>query len=287
MKKLSTLITIVLFALNSYCQTNTFPANGNVGIGTSANELSKLTIVGPSTSYPNHKALYIKSEGASPSFHDQVMIYSDLSSGYGIAFAGQGHHRSGIYAENFGGSNSQVGQLTLWARSGGNIILDAGKIGIGTNKPVSRLEVNGDISLARTHKIKFLEVVGGGDRAYIRSTNGTNGEDYNSLIFAVNAGNESMIIKSDGNVGIGTSTTGTHKLAVNGTIGAREIKVEATGWSDFVFEDDYQLKKLEEVESYITKNNHLPDVPSEKKKFWKMVYNWAKWMPNYCRKLKN
>ncbi|WP_461639607.1 hypothetical protein [Labilibaculum euxinus] len=71
-------------------------------------------------------------------------------------------------------------------------------------------------------------------------------------------------VLSDGKVGIGTTTTGTHKLAVNGTIGAREIKVEATGWSDFVFEDDYQLKNLEEVESYITKNNHLPDVPSEK-----------------------
>ncbi|PXX95008.1 hypothetical protein DF185_22790, partial [Marinifilum breve] len=69
---------------------------------------------------------------------------------------------------------------------------------------------------------------------------------------------------SNGNVGIGTTTTGTHKLAVNGTIGAREIKVETDSWSDFVFEEDYQLKDLKEVESFIEENKHLPDIPSEK-----------------------
>jgi hypothetical protein len=73
-----------------------------------------------------------------------------------------------------------------------------------------------------------------------------------------------LTINRFGSVGISTTTTGTHKLAVNGTIGAREIKVEASAWSDFVFEDNYQLKDLEEVESYIEENKHLPDVPSEK-----------------------
>jgi len=65
-------------------------------------------------------------------------------------------------------------------------------------------------------------------------------------------------------VGIGTSNTGSHKLAVEGTIGAREIKVEVGTWSDFVFNKDYELKDLEEVETFIEENNHLPDVPSEK-----------------------
>ncbi|RNL68607.1 hypothetical protein ED312_23155, partial [Sinomicrobium pectinilyticum] len=45
---------------------------------------------------------------------------------------------------------------------------------------------------------------------------------------------------STGNVGIGTTNPGTWKLAVNGDIRAKEIKVE-TGWSDFVFEDSYNL----------------------------------------------
>jgi len=67
----------------------------------------------------------------------------------------------------------------------------------------------------------------------------------------------------DGSVGIGTYPVGTYKLAVDGTIGAREIKVETEDWSDFVFNKDYDLMNLNEVENFIEKNNHLPDIPSE------------------------
>ncbi|WP_421877520.1 hypothetical protein [Marinoscillum sp.] len=66
-----------------------------------------------------------------------------------------------------------------------------------------------------------------------------------------------------GKLGIGTETTGSHELAVEGSIGAREIKVEASGWSDFVFENDYELRTLEEVEQHINENGHLPEIPSE------------------------
>lgn len=34
------------------------------------------------------------------------------------------------------------------------------------------------------------------------------------------------------------------------------------GWSDFVFNDDYQLMPLNKVESFIEKNKHLPEIPS-------------------------
>jgi hypothetical protein len=70
-----------------------------------------------------------------------------------------------------------------------------------------------------------------------------------------------MLLKGSGNVGIGT-TNPTEKLAVNGTIKAKEVKVE-TNWSDFVFEDDYKLQSLNEVESFIKENKHLPDIPSK------------------------
>jgi len=66
---------------------------------------------------------------------------------------------------------------------------------------------------------------------------------------------------NSGNIGIGT-TIADHKLDVNGTIRAKEIKVE-TNWSDFVFEKDYNLRTLEDLEHYISQNKHLPDIPSE------------------------
>ena len=36
-----------------------------------------------------------------------------------------------------------------------------------------------------------------------------------------------------------------------------------SSWSDYVFEDNYPLEKLSEVEAYIRKNKHLPNIPSQ------------------------
>lgn len=72
-----------------------------------------------------------------------------------------------------------------------------------------------------------------------------------------------MVIESDGNVGIGTINPGSWKLAVNGKIRAKEIKVE-TEWSDFVFYDNYKLPTLQEVENHIKERGHLKDIPSAK-----------------------
>ncbi|SEE28979.1 hypothetical protein SAMN04487765_2023 [Tenacibaculum sp. MAR_2010_89] len=68
-----------------------------------------------------------------------------------------------------------------------------------------------------------------------------------------------------GNLGIGTISNGSHRLAVEGSIGAREIKVEAfPNWSDFVFEKKYNLPTLKEVENHIKEKGHLKDIPSAK-----------------------
>jgi len=72
-----------------------------------------------------------------------------------------------------------------------------------------------------------------------------------------------MMINNIGNVGIGTTTPGPYKLAVEGTIGARKIKVtQVTPWADFVFDSDYKLPAIHEVEAFISINKHLPDIPS-------------------------
>jgi hypothetical protein len=65
----------------------------------------------------------------------------------------------------------------------------------------------------------------------------------------------------EGNVGIGTNNP-IHKLAVNGTVKAKEVIVETTGWSDYVLAKNYKLLPLSEVETHINANGHLPGIPS-------------------------
>jgi hypothetical protein len=71
-----------------------------------------------------------------------------------------------------------------------------------------------------------------------------------------------LAINASGNVGIGT-TNPQYLLSVNGTIGAQDIIVTNTGWSDYVFQPGYRLRPLREIGAYIQANHHLPDIPSE------------------------
>jgi len=47
-----------------------------------------------------------------------------------------------------------------------------------------------------------------------------------------------------------------------GLLRSREIKIDGGLWPDYVFEDDYNLKTLNEVETFIKAKKHLPNVPS-------------------------
>lgn len=63
-----------------------------------------------------------------------------------------------------------------------------------------------------------------------------------------------------GKLGVGT-TQPAHELDVAGTIRANEIIVNTTG-ADFVFADDYELRPLSEVKTFIQENKHLPEIKS-------------------------
>ncbi len=74
--------------------------------------------------------------------------------------------------------------------------------------------------------------------------------------------NPKMIVHSNGNIGIGTMNPQA-KLAVEGNILAQQIKVKTDiSVPDYVFEPDYNLKSLEEIERYVKEHKHLPEIPS-------------------------
>ncbi|MCT3764445.1 hypothetical protein [Elizabethkingia anophelis] len=78
----------------------------------------------------------------------------------------------------------------------------------------------------------------------------------------LNGNNRHSVYYND-NVGIGT-TNPQNKLDVNGAVHAKEVKVDMTGWADFVFEKEYHLPTLDEVEQHIHEKGHLPNIPNTK-----------------------
>jgi hypothetical protein len=85
----------------------------------------------------------------------------------------------------------------------------------------------------------------------------------NKTVAGVTSGSTNMTLSNAGNLLIGTSTDIGYKLAVNGDAIFTKVKVKQySAWPDYVFRNDHKLPSLNELEKYIQKNNHLPDVPS-------------------------
>jgi hypothetical protein len=54
-------------------------------------------------------------------------------------------------------------------------------------------------------------------------------------------------------------------VQIFGKLATKEICVNTTStWCDYVFENGYNLRGIKELEAFLQKNKHLPDVPTEK-----------------------
>ncbi|MCX6227070.1 MAG: hypothetical protein NTV01_20365, partial [Bacteroidia bacterium] len=147
-------------------------------------------------------------------------------------------------------------------------IKNNGNIGIGVKDPIHNLQVNGNIAFqGQNSSLIFGQSFptptaewGQWAIEYNRTTGGLNfWKPFNSNKF----GNYYLFLSDNGNVLIGKSTqvNPIYKLDVEGAIRANEIVVNTTG-ADFVFENNYQLTSLVELEKSIRENKHLPGIPS-------------------------
>ena len=81
--------------------------------------------------------------------------------------------------------------------------------------------------------------------------------------FKILVNGNTVLVPNGGNVGIGVNNP-SEKLSVNGNIVAKKVRVTQTGWPDYVFHANYPLLPLPDLQAFIQKNKHLPEVPSEK-----------------------
>jgi hypothetical protein len=113
-------------------------------------------------------------------------------------------------------------------------------------------------SMLRTDQGGSIELRGTGVPYVDFSNDGSSDYDARMILQA-----DDILMVDGVNVGIGTSNPGSFKLAVEGKVGAREFHVTTTSpWPDYVFDSSYKLRPLSEVEEFINRNKHLPEIPS-------------------------
>jgi hypothetical protein len=270
-KKFYVIFVILLHGItsNSFAQwttsgTDIYNSNsGNVGIGTTAPQ-SKLHLNGNFT----------LNNGNEIFFNDNGQIRS-LDSNHRILFR---RSENIMELREFGSIVFSPGSSNGTATAKVNITAQ-GFLGIGTANPTEALEVNGAALFTTGNGGTFgLGAIGQVNRIQTAYSSGPSirflntGDSYANLGFGglsvgstyatVSAPVDGAIIQ--GPVGIGTTDTKGYQLAVNGNAIFTAVKIKPfANWPDYVFHSGYHLPSLSELEQYILRYNHLPEVPSE------------------------
>lgn len=268
--------------------------NGNVSLGGLLQDSVKINLSGHQFSFNNgaDKVLHMSADGnvgigAKADANYKMNVYGDVILGHHfdniggnekLSFGGTSN-TDALYFQRYNTSANATDLRVNIGDDGGNadrfvvgytpysttnwnsaLVVEAGgRMGIGTD------QITGELSVGLHHGSK-LSV---GNNAWtkkdiiVTSWDNING-DYTDLLVPGNVANSSfMRINQFGNVGIGTLTPDAqYKLSVNGRIRAKGMRVQSAGWSDFVFEPDYKLLSLPELEKFVKANKHLPEIPT-------------------------
>ncbi len=156
-------------------------------------------------------------------------------------------------------------------------------VGIGTDIPTQRLDVRGNMYTSAlvgvgTQPNNQVQVNTETTRpvgiCINHSYNGDFGYAYKGIVnneTTKGIGIYSEVYKKDvftvygnGKIEVSNDTEKILQLEADGLLRSRQIRVDLEAWADFVFDEQYNLMPLSDLEAYITKEHHLPNIPSEK-----------------------
>ncbi|MBL4653093.1 MAG: hypothetical protein JKY53_09580, partial [Flavobacteriales bacterium] len=186
-----------------------------------------------------------------------------------------------VRKEKYTQQRGETNQLGRWNSGPAKVFtcLDV-FVGIGTVNPQFKLEVVGDGLFTKKLTVNNQIVNTAGGYVFPDGSVQTS-----AAIPSIWTTTGSYVYVAGKKMGVGTSspkadlhvigqaiignkriTSGAHtnyKLAVDGKILMKEAVVTSKNWADFVFEPNYELRTIEEVEKYINENHHLPEVPTQ------------------------
>lgn len=120
-----------------------------------------------------------------------------------------------------------------------------GKIGVGTTTPGTSFDIN-----EGTLRVRGSSSLGQESARFVVDT-------------GVSSGHTLMVLRNTPN-GEVFRVNGNGSTYINGDLESKKVKVTQTpgNWPDYVFSSSFKLRSLQELEAYIKRNQHLPEVPS-------------------------
>lgn len=191
-------------------------------------------------------------------------------------------------------SNSLFSQQWDGPANSSDHIYRKGNVSIGTGLNVDKLNLGGNIRLLKGDIAFGYYPPGGGPLGsftpnsdyritYKPEENGTSPYSYSlpgALYFypyvpeLLEFGNREnfsvLVLGANHKIGMGTDqfscpSCKDYRLFVKDGIKTEKVKVEiaaSNGWADYVFQKDYKLMPLKDLQSYISDKGHLPEVPT-------------------------
>lgn len=175
-------------------------------------------------------------------------------------------------------------------------LLNTGDVGIGTSTPNQKLDVLGNILSGATNSTEGINALAiRYEDGSINNWGSLRSSSSTYMSFGVKANNTGIgwlssngtldwvktaitldnegikfLMKTNQQIALNSPVTMTEVMKISptgnallqGKFEAKELKVTLTPTADFVFDEKYNLPKLEEVEKHIKEKRHLPEIAS-------------------------
>jgi hypothetical protein len=181
-------------------------------------------------------------------------------SDYPLTVAGDALFTGGVFTNNLSVANSfNVGSIHVVNGVVDSIVSTSGALEL----TAGIVNAVGNFSSQTISSVRTMAAGGGSTKITINGDTGTIYSPGNKISFL------SDTLVTTGAMKAGTMAVGTtyipsgYALAVNGALIATDVYVELfSSWPDYVYEKNYNLRSLKDLENYLNVNHHLPGLPS-------------------------